>query len=394
MWVSGTLAGAAFVLAAAAAVYILAGYPLLLALAPFRRSPAVRKDLSFQRSVTVILAVRDGGSFLRAKLESLLAQEYPKELMEILVVSDGSTDETDSIAGEFAGRGVRLLRQPQRGKAAALNAGLARATGEILFFTDVRQPLNRLALSHLVANFADASVGAATGELRLQGSAPGVQADLGLYWRYETWVRKRHSAIHSVFQASGCIYALRRDLAACIPVDTLADDAELAIRAYLAGYRVILDTAATAYDYPVVSGGEFRRRLRGMAGVWQVFARHPRLFLPANRMWLHFLSHKFGRLALPWAVVAAAAAAAGLPASPLGAGLAAGGLALVGLAALDLLMPAGFPLKRLSSPARTFLSMSAAALLSCAVFFVEPRRFWSPTRVEADGSKERSAKAG
>jgi cellulose synthase/poly-beta-1,6-N-acetylglucosamine synthase-like glycosyltransferase len=190
-----------------------------------------------------------------------------------------------------------------------------------------------------------------------------------------------------VFQASGCIYALRRDLATSIPVDTLADDAELAIRAYLAGYRVILDTEATAYDYPVVSGGEFRRRLRGMAGVWQVYARHPRLFAPAHRMWLHFLSHKFGRLALPWAVVAAVAGAACLPGSPLGAWLVGGGLALVGLLVLDLLMPARFPLKPLSSPARTFLSMSAAALLSCAVFFVEPRRFWSPTRVETGGSK-------
>jgi poly-beta-1,6-N-acetyl-D-glucosamine synthase len=385
MWASGPLADAVFILAAAAAVYILAGYPLLLALAPIRRAAAVRKDLSFQRSVTVILAVRDGGRFLRAKLESLLALEYPQDLMEILVVSDGSTDETDSIAGEFAPRGVRLLCQPQQGKSAALNTGLAQATGEILFFTDVRQPLSRTALSHLVANFADPSVGAASGELRLQESEPGVQADLGLYWRYETWVRKRHSAIHSVFQASGCIYALRRELAASIPVDTLADDAELAIRAYLAGYRVILDTEATAHDYPVVSGGEFRRRLRGMAGVWQVFARHPRLFLPANRMWLHFLSHKFGRLALPWALLAAAAGAAGRPASPLVVWLAAGALALAGLAALDLAMPAGFPLKRLSSPARTFLSMSTAALLSCTVFFVEPRRFWSPTRVERAG---------
>jgi cellulose synthase/poly-beta-1,6-N-acetylglucosamine synthase-like glycosyltransferase len=388
MSVPETLAAAVFVLAAAKFVYILAGYPLLLASAPFRGAPAVRKDLSFQRSVTVILAVRDGGRFLRAKLESLLAFEYPKDLMEILVVSDGSTDATDSIAGEFAGQGVRLLRQPQQGKSAALNTGLAQATGEILFFTDVRQPLNRTALSHLVANFADPSVGAATGELRLQGSGPGVQADLGLYWRYETWVRKRHSAIHSVFQASGCIYALRRHLASSIPIDTLADDAELAIRAYLAGYRVVLDTEATAYDYPVVSGGEFRRRLRGMAGVWQVFARHPRLFLPSHRMWLHFLSHKFGRLALPWALLAAAAGAACMPPSPLGAGLAAGALALAGLAALDLWMPAGFPLKRLTSPARTFLSMSAAALLSCAVFFVEPRRFWSPTRVETDGPAE------
>ena len=177
MWLSGTPAGVVCVLAAAAAVYILAGYPLLLALAPFRRSPAIRKDLSFQRSATIVLAVRDGGRFLRAKLESLLALEYPKDLLEILVVSDGSTDETDSIAGEFAGRGVRLLRQSQQGKAAALNAGMARATGEILFFTDVRQPLDPPALSHLVANFADPSVGAATGELRLQESEPGVQAD-------------------------------------------------------------------------------------------------------------------------------------------------------------------------------------------------------------------------
>ena len=388
MSVPETLAAAVFVLAAAEVVYILAGYPLLLASAPFRRAPAVRKDLYFQRSVTVILAVRDGGRFLRAKLESLLALEYPQKLIEILVVSDGSTDATDSIAAGFAGRGVRLLRQPQQGKSAALNTGLAQATGEILFYTDVRQPLNRTALSHLVGNFADPSVGAASGELRLQGSAPGVQADLGLYWRYEMWARKRQSAIHSVFQASGCIYALRRELATPIPADTLIDDAELVIRPYLAGYRVILDTEATAYDYPVVSGGEFRRRMRGMAGVWQVFARHPRLFLPTHRMWLHFVSHKFGRLALPWVVLAAAAGAACMPPSPLQACLAAGGLAFVGLAALDLLIPAGFPLKRLTSPARTFLSMSAAALLSCAVFFVEPRRFWSPTRVEADGPAE------
>jgi len=116
MSVPETLAAAVFVLAAAEVVYILAGYPLLLASAPFRRAPAVRKDLYFQRSVTVILAVRDGGRFLRAKLESLLALEYPQELIEILVVSDGSTDATDSIAAGFAGRGVRLLRQPQQGK--------------------------------------------------------------------------------------------------------------------------------------------------------------------------------------------------------------------------------------------------------------------------------------
>ena len=198
---------------AAIAFYIIAGYPVLLA-AGFRRgAPPVAKDLSHQTTVSVIVAVHNGAAFIAAKLESLSALDYPKELVQIIVVSDGSTDNTEAIVREWSPRGVVLLRVPRGGKVAALNEALARASGEILFFTDVRQPLDAQALRHLVANFADPTVGAVSGELRLCRGDDGHQADMELYWRYEVWVRKRHSYIDSVFNTTGCIYAMRRELA-------------------------------------------------------------------------------------------------------------------------------------------------------------------------------------
>jgi cellulose synthase/poly-beta-1,6-N-acetylglucosamine synthase-like glycosyltransferase len=147
--------------------YILIGYPLLLAYCFRRSAPPVRKDMGFRTTVSVLLAVHNGEQFIRKKLECLLASNYPAELMEILVVSDGSTDATESIVESFSDRGVRLLRAPRGGKPAALNLGLRHVSGEILFFTDVRQAIRPDSLAHLVANFADPGVGAVTGEFRL-----------------------------------------------------------------------------------------------------------------------------------------------------------------------------------------------------------------------------------
>ena len=130
---------ALFVLSLAFIFYVAIGYPLLLALLPARRrrnEPEPHAD----RTVSIILPVRNGSKWLRPKLESILALDYPRHLLQILVVSDGSTDDTDSIAAEYPG--IELLRIPPSGKAGALNAGLAHATGELLFFTDVRQQLD------------------------------------------------------------------------------------------------------------------------------------------------------------------------------------------------------------------------------------------------------------
>jgi cellulose synthase/poly-beta-1,6-N-acetylglucosamine synthase-like glycosyltransferase len=363
--------------------YVIIGYPVVLSVYGGRVAPPIRKDMKFQTTVTVIVAVYNGEQFIRHKLESLLGLRYPPGLLQILVVSDGSTDRTEAIVESFADRNVQLMRVPRGGKAAALNAALRIAAGEILFFTDVRQALDPDALSHLVANFADPSVGAVTGELQLLDPArAGQQADLELYWRYELWARLRHSRIDSVFNTTGCIYALRRSLAEPIPPDTLTDDAVIPLRVFFRGYRVILEEQAIAYDYPTAEGGEFRRRLRTLAGLWQVHARLPVLFTRANRMRFHFLSHKSARLVLPWAILLIYIATLALPPSPFRRFLVIDEFALVVIVLLDRYIPKSFPLKRISSPARTFLTMNAAALLSLAVFFVPPETLWRPTRVK------------
>jgi poly-beta-1,6-N-acetyl-D-glucosamine synthase len=368
--------------------YILVGYPILLAVRRSRAAPPVAKDLRYQTTVSTIVCVYNGAGFIGAKLESLLALDYPPGLLEIIVVSDGSEDETDSIVRTFSSRGVQLLTVPHGGKAAALNYGLGHASGEILFFTDVRQPLDPLALRHLVANFADPTVGAVTGELLLLvGEHPGEQADMGLYWRYEVWSRKRHSDIYSIFSSTGCIWALRRNLAEPIPHDTLIDDAVLTLGVFFQGYRVIFDPEAIAYDYPAVVGTEFRRRLRTLAGLWQVHTRLPKLFSGSNRMRFHFLSHKFARLVLPWAILLVFGATLALPASGFRTSLLNGELCMLALALLDPLMGRRFPLKQVSSAARTFLVMNAASLASIVVFFAPATWLWRPTQVTTTDGK-------
>jgi cellulose synthase/poly-beta-1,6-N-acetylglucosamine synthase-like glycosyltransferase len=129
-----------FLVSVALILYVLALYPLLIEVWPSRKCATTHQSSEY-RSVSVIIPVHNGGRFLRRKLESVLASEYPRDLLEIIVVSDGSNDETNSIVEEYAGAGITLLKLPRSGKAAALNAGAARANGDMLVLTDVRQDL-------------------------------------------------------------------------------------------------------------------------------------------------------------------------------------------------------------------------------------------------------------
>ena len=367
--------------AAALSLYLIVGYPLLLSRWN-RFGPPVRKDLGFTANVSVVLAVYNGAQFLQRKLENILALNYPPGLLDVVVVSDGSTDTTDKIAHSFANRGVRLFVVPHGGKAAALNEAMSHATGEILLFLDVRQTLDRDALRHLVANFADPTVGAVTGELRfLHSQLFGEASDIDLYWRYELWARQQQSRIDSIFNATGCIYAMRRSLAMPIPPDTLCDDAMIPLQGFLLGYRVIFDPEAVAFDYGQIAGGEFRRKLRTLAGVWQVWVRLPRLFSRQNRMRFHFLPHKFGRLLLPWLLLLGLAGGLLMSGGLLRRSLLILGLAGLALALLDPLLPRDFFLRRISSPARSFFVLNLASLLSAAVFVVPPENLWRPTRI-------------
>jgi len=377
-----------FLLSAAVLYYTILGYPIVLAL--HRRSGApIRKEF-VPRSVSVLIAVHNGQAFLRGKLESVLALDYPRELTEIVVVSDGSTDETEAIATEFAARGVQLVRVPRGGKAAALNAIIPRLNGEILVLTDVRQALAPDSLRLLIACFADPTVGAVSAELRILPGEQREESDMGLYWRYEIWMRKHMSRIGSTFGTNGPYYAMRRELAGPIPPDTLLDDVVLLLPTLFRGYRIILEPAAHAFDFPTNLKSEFRRKLRTLGGLWQVFLRHPALLSSANPMRFHFVSHKIGRLLLPYALLGLTFSAFGLPAPWRSAVLVV--LALFyALGLVDLIVPQKLILKRITSPIRSFLVMCAAAFCAASVFFVPPQRLWKITTVSRPAGVEGSA---
>jgi biofilm PGA synthesis N-glycosyltransferase PgaC len=357
--------------------YVLAGYPLLLRwMAQHRARPVQRR--SIQPTVSLIIVVYNGERFLEAKLQSVLALEYPAEKIEIIVASDGSTDRTDEIAERFAAQRVSLLRVPRGGKPAALNAAIPQAQGEILVLTDVRQPLEPRSVARLLENFADPSVGVVSGELVIRAGASQEEADIGLYWRFETWMRESLSSIDSMFGATGPFYAIRRALAVPIPADALLDDMHLPLAAYFQGYRLVMDSRARAYDIPTSLETEFRRKIRTLAGNYQILRAYPALLGPSNRMWLHFMSYKFGRLLLPWLLLILAAASFGLPA-PWRAIVLAAQAAFYGLALADAWISNPRLLKRLSSSAHTFLMMMIATLGGLSVFFIPPRRLWKVT---------------
>ena len=371
------VASAVFLLSAAFAFYIIFGYPLLLSLLARRRPRPVRKKLQFH-AVSVLLAVHNGEKWVREKIGGLLSLDYPRELLQILVISDGSTDQTDTIVQEFAPQGVELLRVPKAGKAQALNAGMARARGDILFFTDVRQPLAPACLKNLVACFGDPTVGGATGHIVFIDDRQAVHT--GMYWRYEKWIRRNQTLVDSLLVATGCIYALRRDLATPIPPDLLIDDAFLPLNAVLRGYRFVFEEEAVAYEYYTALDIEFHRKLRTLAGIYQLLWIYPALLNPAHRMWLDFVSHKLGRVLLPFALLAIAASSFWLPGPAAAAALAAQALFYL-LALVDPWLPHRFPLKPLSSVARTFVVLMTAALLAVRIFFVPAAALWRETRV-------------
>lgn len=370
-----TFPTAVFLGASLLLAYILLGYPAWLGLlARWFPTPICRAP--FLPSISVVIAVYNGERYLADKLRSVFAVEYPLELMEVIVVSDGSTDRSEEIARSFDG--VRLLRQERGGKPAALNTAFTVASGEILVLTDVRQELAPGSIGKLMENFADPKVGVASGELLIRSGSTREETDIGLYWRFESWMRGQVSALDSMFGATGPFYAIRRELAVPIPPDILLDDVFLPLAAFFRSYRLVVDRRARAWDYPTSLDTEFNRKVRTLAGNYQMLMAYPALLGPRNRMWLHFMSYKLGRLLLPWLLIVVAASSCGLP--PLWRDAAVGTQAAFYLAAAsDRWTPQGSAWKRLSSPSHTFVLMMAAALWGLSVFFVPARKLWKVT---------------
>jgi poly-beta-1,6-N-acetyl-D-glucosamine synthase len=303
-------------------VYVYGGYPLLLAVwSAVAGRPVRRRTPSTPHSwpaVSVVIAAHNEAGRLPSRVANLLDQRYPGPL-EIVVVSDGSTDGTREALAPFADR-ITVIDLPRGGKPTALNAGVARAAGEIVVFADARQTFSPDAIRHLVSNFEDPSVGGASGELILDCEVEPNAADssiadgVGLYWRYEKWLRRHESRVWSTLGATGAIYALRRELWRPLPADTLLDDVLAPMRVVLAGRRIVFDERAHAFDRVASDGSaESRRKMRTLAGNYQILALEPGLLNPfTNPVWVQYASHKLGRLFVPWALVMVLAASAWL----------------------------------------------------------------------------------
>lgn len=372
---------AVFTIACAIAFYALIGYPLLLDWLAKRADNPVLKDDKL-RTVSFVIAVYNGEKFLERKLKDIFAQNYPRELMEVLVVSDGSTDRTDEIAQRFAGLGVKFLRVPHGGKAAALNAGAPLVSGEILVLNDVRQVLDRDCLRNVIACFGDPKVGSVSPQTILVEGETREETTTSLYWRYELWIRKRMTRIDSTFGYTGAFAAMRRSLWVPLPPGTLLDDVYEPLVAFFKGYRILLEPSATMYDFPTVLKSEFRRKVRLQAGLYQTLKIMPEMLSSRNRMRLHFLSAKYGRIVIPYCMIAAALATIGLP--PYWRAVAACGQVLFyGLAVLDVAVPDGVALKKLTAPIRTFVVMMAASLAAVRVYFVQPTSLWKDVSYRA-----------
>jgi cellulose synthase/poly-beta-1,6-N-acetylglucosamine synthase-like glycosyltransferase len=371
---------AVFLLAFLTIVYVLFGYPLLLDWISRRHDHPIHKDDQL-RSVSIILPVRNGAQFMARKLESLLLLNYPRELMEIIVVSDDSDDGTDDIARQFAPRGVRLLRVARGGKSAAINQGVPLTSGDILVFTDVRQVVDPEALRNLVACFGDPKVGAVSGQLSIVDEQSHEEANTSLYWKYELWLRTRMCRIDSSFGTTGAFYGLRRALWQAFPPGVLLDDAYLPLKAaFFRGYRVIYEPTARMFDFPTALDSEFRRKVRTQAGLYQLLEVMPELLSSRNRMRLHFLSGKYGRTLVPHCLILMVLSTFGLPPG-LRMFAALGQLAFYFAAVLDPLVPSKFFLKKITSPIRTFVVLMTAAFLALRVFFVSPTSLWKETKV-------------
>jgi cellulose synthase/poly-beta-1,6-N-acetylglucosamine synthase-like glycosyltransferase len=386
----------AFWCAASLILYTYAGYPLWMYLRS-RLRPRPRRQGSILPTVSVILAVHNGAALLRQKIAHLLSLDYPQDRMEIEIVSDGSTDGTDEILKELQSPHIKCFRCPKHsGKAAALNMGIASATGEILLFLDIRPWMESKALQLLISNFEDPRVGCVTGELVLRddGHDAGAKAVGGLYWRYEQWVRYCEAKVDSPLSVYGGFYAIRRKLASTLPEGTILDDMLQPLSVIRQGYRSVFDLRARVYDsWPKSLGGEFHRKVRTLAGNFQLIQLAPWLLSRQNRLRFELISHKLMRLLVPILLVILLATSAFLAShSLLYTGVLASQIAFYGLAALG--SARGIPaLARIAAPATAFCMLNAAVVVGFYKFLFTRGPLWKiwttgvPTSFATDGQE-------
>jgi cellulose synthase/poly-beta-1,6-N-acetylglucosamine synthase-like glycosyltransferase len=294
-----TVLALAFWISLGLLLYTHLGYPALLWLLARLRGEEDEPTRMAEPppTVSLIVAAHDEEASIVGWVRSTLAFDYPRERLEVVVVSDGSTDRTLERAAK-AGADL-VFEVPRGGKVAALNAAVEKARGEVLAFSDANSTWESDALGRLVARFADPQIGYVCGQLRLEGE--GGENQEGLYWRYETAARALESRLAGVTAGNGAINAVRRD--AYIALEpTRGHDITLPYELTKRGWRAVFEPDAVAREPMAATlGSEFRRKRRMLAGAWATMLRHgmlsPRGYGPAYAF--EILSHRALRYLSP-----------------------------------------------------------------------------------------------
>ena len=359
---------AMFWLGVATVIYVYVLYPVVIGLLANLRAERATASATAPATTapfSIVLAVHDEAARIHCRLDELLALiATTGRAAEVIVITDGCADGTALLARSHPSPLVRVIELSEKeGKAQALSRGCAAAQGEILVFADARQRWAADSLQRLLENFNRPDVGAVSGELVIDAPA-GVLAGVGLYWRYEKWLRRNEGRLHSTVGVSGSICAVRSELFRPIPRGVLLDDLYWPLQVVMQGWRVVYDDRAIAYDrLPGQASDEFRRKVRTLSGNLQLAAALPQALLPwRNPIWVQFLSHKVLRLLVPWLLLGMLLSSSLLE-GPLYRTAFVGQLLFYGLALVAL---AGPPASRwrLTTAAASFVVLNAAAWLA------------------------------
>lgn len=365
-------------------LFAYAGYPLLMACMAWLR-PRPLQAHNTTPSIDVLLIVHNGAEWILAKQANLLALDYPHEYLRVTIVCDGCDDNTEALLRANPDPRVRVIADAERrGKSACIGRALPAMDRELVLFTDVRQRLDANAARALAAVFADPTVGAASGELVLQG-ARGYGKGIDAYWRYEKLIRRMESASGSLVGVTGALYAARRSALPAVPAGLILDDMWIPLRIASRGLRVVFVPTAHAFDQAASDvQAEQHRKRRTLAGNFQLLHRWPQLALPgAHPLVWRLWGHKWLRLLAPWLLLIAFASNAMLLLDgPVYALLFAGQLASYSLVALSRWLPASMALAPVRLASAFFsLNLSAARAL---IDYLRNRDgyLWPVTRLE------------
>lgn len=281
-------------------VYAYLGYPLLLTvLAPL--FPAWRHSPAPALNISIVIAAHNEARHIEHKLRTLLAQDYQPATLQIILASDGSTDDTVACAHKVVDARITVLDLPRQGKAATLNAGVALATGDILVFTDADNQWSRETLGYLLAPLSDPSVGACAGHMVIPVTGGGLSVGDSLYRHYEGWLRRVENRTGCMVSADGALLALRRELFQSVPAE-VNDDFFLSTCAPVAFKRIVYVPEAQVIDHGVDEADkQFRRRQRVTVGGLQSLAQRSELLNPLKHglYSLALISHKLIRRLAP-----------------------------------------------------------------------------------------------